>query len=204
MSRREHYAQQGLPSGYRLVQYLQSDGTQYINTGIYPDNTYTFDTVVGAVKNSFNCVYWGVRSSGNTLTIGRQCFLNSNTSSSSPSPFARNINLYSTNVNYTTNWSSGIVPVINTLYTFSNITVVSEMNLMTLPITLFAFNNLGNINTVNGECRIGLFKAMSNGDPVIHLVSVADSNNIGYMYDYVSGTIFSKATGNNFIIGPDL
>lgn len=182
-----------LPAGYTELAYLQSDGNQYINTGLKPDNTYTFDTKVAALNSSYNCVYWGCRSSGTYSSNNSQCYLSSNNS---------NIFLYSTSTRSNLNWDSGISPVVGTMYQFTGMTVVSTMNAMTYPITLFALNNIGNINTSLGICRIGLFIAYSNSNKVMELVpAMRDSDSIVGMYDLVSDTFLTNAGSGTFNYG---
>ena len=183
------------------IEYLESTGSQYIDTGIKPDNTYTFDTKIAALQNNYNCVYWGVRSFGKASDYNNNCFFNSNTSGSGGiKAFA--FSLYSTNAKEEGNWTSGIVPTLRTMYSFTNMTVVSTMETMTYPITLFAFNIIGTANTSLGICRIGAFTAYSSGIKVIELIPVRVGTT-GYMYDKVSGQLFGNAGTGEFILGPD-
>ena len=183
------------------IEYLESTGSQYINTGIKPDNTYTFDTKIAALRDNYNCVYWGVRSAGTPGDFNKQCYCNSNTTDSADDKI-RAISLYSTAWTGEGNWTSGIVPTLRTMYSFTNMTVVSTMETMTYPITLFAFNIKGTVNTSMGICRIGAFTAYSSGIKVIELIPVRVGTT-GYMYDKVSGKIFGNAGTGAFILGPD-
>ena len=193
----------GLPQGAVEIEYLQSSGTQYINTGLKPNNTYTFCTTVAATQNSFNTVYWGVRSAGTSGDYNKQCFCNSNTSSTG-NTYTNNINLYSTRaMSGEGNWSSGVVPVINVMYSFSNMKVVSTMEQMLYPITLFAFNVIGTVNTSAGKCRISSFRAYSSGVKKMDMIAVRVGQ-VGYMYDKVSGELFGNAGTGSFTLGQDI
>ena len=175
------------------LSYLESTGTQYIDTGVYPDSTYTFDSSVAVLKDNYNCVYWGTRNNGASDTENSQCYLNSNTTSGT----FPTISLFSTSVLVEGNWNSNIIPVVGELYELSNITVVPTMKKMTFPIILFGFNIIGNINTALGICRIGKWVAYSNGKVVRDFIPVLDWNDKPCMYDKVTDTLFyNKGTGD--------
>ena len=181
------------------VEYLQSSGTQYIDTGVKPTNNYTFDTKVAATVSNNNCTYWGCRSSGTYSSSNSQCYLNSNTSASNATN--KKIRLVSTSNSSTANWNSGITPTTGEMYNLTGITVVSTMNTMTYPVTLFALNNIGTISC--SSCRIGGWTAYESGTKVMDLISVRD-NGVGYMYDKVSGTFYGNAGTGSFTYGNDV
>ena len=175
-----------------FVDYIESDGNCYINTNVFADNTYTFDTTVAFVKENYNCVPWGVRSSGTYTTENSQCYLNSNTYGNSTT---REIKLYSTSVSLATNWSSGIIPEIDKVYELKGMTVVPTMTTMKYPIILFGLNNIGTINTSVGVCRIYKWTAYSNGVVVKDLRPCVVAGEAG-LYDMVTGNLFyNKGTG---------
>lgn len=180
------------------VEYLQSSGTQYIDTGIKPNNKYSFDTKVAMTQNAFNCVFWGVRSKGTYSTTGRQCYLKCNTEANSSD---KNIRFFSTNANSSANWDGGLMNV-GQMYEYTNLHCVSEMYEMTYPITLFALNTIGTINTSVGVCLIGGFTAYNDGVKVMDLIPVR-KNGVGYMYDKVSGELFGNAGTGSFTYGND-
>lgn len=184
------------------VEYLEGTGTQYINTGLYPNKNYTFDTMVAKTVANDNCVYWGVRSSGTYSTNNWQCYLNSNQSSGA---YARDqrIRLLSTAITNTKNWDSGITPTVGTMYSFTGMTVVSTMNTMTYPLILFGMNNKGTMTPSLGKCRIGKFTVYSSGVKVMDMIPVRVGN-VGYMYDKVGGTLFGNGGTGTFTLGADV
>lgn len=181
------------------VEYLESSGTQYINTGLKVNNSYTFDTSIAALNNAAT-TYWGCRNSGSYNTRNQQCYLQNNPAT----PETSTIHLWtdSTSVAYHGNsWDSGVTPSVGTLYTFNGITVNPNLGQFTQPITLFAFNVVGTIN--KSSCRIGLFRAYSNGTVVMDMIPVRVGT-VGYMYDKVSKTLFGNAGTGNFVLGNDI
>ena len=184
------------------VEYLESTGTQWIDTGVKPDNTYTFDTAVAVLNTPYNCIYWGCRSAGTFASDNSQCYLNSFTGSASDI-----LKLYSTNTSSVDNWSSGIVPQVGVMYSFSGITVVSTMNTMTYSVVLFGLNIIGTVNASLGRCRIGKWTAYSNDIKVADFVPVrvgSGANAVGYMYDRVTKRLFGNQGTGAFTIGPDV
>jgi len=179
------------------VEYLQSSGTQYINTGIKPNNTYTFDTKVTMTQSKFNCVFWGVRSSGTTTTTGRQCYLNCNTASGSN----KKLTFYTTNINSESNWKADVMAV-GQMYSYTGLTCVSAMYEMTYPVTLFAFNKAGTIDPAPGICRIGQFTVYNNGVKIMDMIPVRIGQ-VGYMFDKVSGELFGNEGTGSFTYGND-
>lgn len=182
------------------VEYLEGTGTQYINTGLYPDITYTFDTMVAKTVDNDNCVYWGVRSSGAYNTNNGQCYFNSNQSSGAVNVRDQRMRLLSTAIANTKNWDSGITPTVGTMYSFTGMTVVSTMNAMTYPLILFGMNNKGTMTPSLGKCRIGKFTAYSSGVKVMDMIPVRVGN-VGYMYDKVSRKLFGNDGTGSFILG---
>ena len=110
--------------------------------------------------------------------------------------------MYSTATTNSSNWDSGIIPTVGVMYAFTGITIVSSMNTMTYPITLFALNNIGNI--VGAYCCIGGWTAYNNGEIVMGMIPVR-KNGVGYMYDKVSGQLFGNAASSGaFTFGSDV
>lgn len=178
-----------------FVEYLESTGGQYIDTGVFPDNTYTFDSSVALTQEKYNCVYWGVRSEGNWETLNKQCYLNSNLASGTG--INRLVCLYSTSALKSENWSSGIEPAVYEKYELTGMTVVPTMEKMTYPVILFGLNNIGSINTAIGMCRIYRWTAYSNGKTVMDLrPCLHHQTGEPCMYDMVSKKYYmNQGTG---------
>jgi hypothetical protein len=182
------------------IEYLESTGTQYINTGILVNKDFTFDSKVAAILVNYATTYWGARNSGSYNSRGQQCYLNNNPATQQTST----IHLWtdSTSTEYQENsWNSGITPAVNTMYELSAMTCYSGLGQFTYPITLFAFNVLGTISY--SSCRIGSWIAYNNGIKEAEMVPVRIGQT-GYMYDKVSGQLFVNAGTGDFILGPDV
>lgn len=180
------------------IEYLQSSGTQYINTGVKVNNTFTFYSKVAALSSSAT-TYWGARNSGTYSSRGQQCYLQNNPAS----PATSTIHLWTDSTSGTdqsNSWNSGITPVANTMNELSAMTCYSGLGQFTYPIVLFAFNVIGNITY--SSCRIGLWVAYSNCTKVAEMIPVRVGQ-VGYMYDKVSKQLFGNAGTGNFVLGAD-
>jgi hypothetical protein len=182
------------------VEYLQSSGIQYINTGVQVNNTFTFYSKVAALDATASTTYWGARNSGSYNSRGQQCYLNNNPATQQTST----IHLWtdSTSTEYQENsWNSGITPAVNTMYELSAMTCYSGLGQLTRPLYLFASNNLG--TPVYATCRIGLWVAYSGCTKVAEMIPVRVGQ-VGYMYDKVSGNLFGNSGTGSFTLGPDI
>ena len=179
------------------IDYLESTGTQWIDTGIYPDATYTFDSEVWITKSQGETVLWGVRKSGAYNSDNQQCMLNYPNYSG-----YYFIGLFSTNTSKKENWRTDFNPQVNVKYSLVGMTVVPTMQTMTFPVHLFGFNNKGSAYPSIGACRLGEWVAYSNGIVVADFIPVRVGQ-VGYMYDKVSRQLFGNSGTGSFILGPD-
>ena len=181
------------------VEYLETTGTQWIDTGLFVDNTFTFDAKVAMTLSAdANTVFWGIRTAGVHTSKDSQCYLNVN------APLQETICLFSTNtyLGSPPNWDSRIAPEIGVMYDLRGMTVTPTMSEMKFSIILFGFNNIGAINSTVGVCRMGGWAAYSNGKKVMSLIPVRVGD-IGYMYDKVSGKLFGNQGTGQFVLGED-
>lgn len=179
----------GLPYDSEVL-YLQSSGTEYINTGIVPKSGLEiYFEVQGYSSSPSNTVFFGSRTSGTYTTSEDQLYLN----------------LYSSSMRY---YDGKDVATLDNNYNkntskwcFDKLSY--NKNTGTRPITLFAFNNINTINTSMGVCRIGRFKVWDDGVVILDLIPVR-KNGVGYMYDRVSGDLFGNDGTGVFTYGADV
>lgn len=186
---------QGLPYAFR-VEYLETDGRAYVDTGICPTANFTFDTVVAATSMD-NTVFWGTRSSGTYETANYQCYLNWNPNTY----YAANILAISSNSSNPKNWNSGVKPSLNETYEFKGITVVSTMNDLWHPILVCALNAIGVPTVSVGIPRVGRLTMYDSGVPVADIISVVDLDGVPCFYDRVRKVFLYTPVGA-FTAGP--
>lgn len=185
-----------VPEKYQVLDYIESTGTQWIDTRYYATHLSTFDIKV-AITIKGNIIPFGARNSGTYNTLNEQCYLNTNFIEYN----SRTPKLYSTGINVNENWSSGIIPELNTMYEFDNMYVVPTMNDMKYPITLFAFNMLGVVNPDYGICRIGKWVAYNSGIKAANFIPALDPDGRPCMYDTISKQPFYNQGTGEFIAG---
>lgn len=183
-----------LPSGYTQCTYLQSTGTQYINTGIKGKSDLKVEIELEATINPTKQGYFGSRTATN---VGSFIFLMSSTKYRSDF----NTSLGNININPTT------------LATYPRFKIIKDKNITTIEnnafsdtITYATFNNnldmylfalntggtAGNISSI----KVFSFKVYDNDNLIQNLIPCLDNNNVPCMYDSVSkNTLYNIGSG---------
>jgi hypothetical protein len=180
------------------IEYLESTGTQYIDTGVSPNNETEVETrlevsiidrfLFGSRFNSFErafCIFvnstqgysWHPFFSGAKSTVG-------------------NVTL---NTDYRVKFSSAGLVVDGVLLQGPYTNTFSG----DLPMYIFAINQNGAVERRMMKGKVRYFKIRINDILVRDLIPVRKGN-IGYMYDRVSGQLFGNAGTGEFVLGPDL
>lgn len=185
------------------IEYLQSSGTQYINTGILPNNT-TKVELKGVFKYSAGTTRFGSRV-GFTL-------LQFDVVTSSANEVRVDFGTGAINDGQ---WVVGqhIVSAIIIDALTKKATVEYGWNIVThtyatsfpsqssYPLTLFALNNAGNI-LLASDMTVLSFRCWKSSVLIMDMIPVRVGN-VGYMYDKVSKQLFGNAGTGAFILGPD-
>lgn len=185
IERRRYMGLTALPYDYE-VEYLESTGTQWIDTGYYPKKHLT---EIEERHKQGSGYTWGCRWDGYSYTVGvwrDVVYFFSGYSRKSETE-------------YTVKIANGEVYVNGTLwFTYNSVQEVTAP----YPIYLFAWNTNG-IKQQQGTERLYFFKVSENGLAILDLIPVV-KDNTGYMYDKVSGQLFGNNGTDNFIVGPRL
>ena len=185
-----------LPDGYTELTYIQSSGTQYIDTGFKPNQ----DTrVVGDMQFMDN-------TSGNSASLFgyRQ-----STSAQRYEFFQRRSLLYSP---YNTSDGSTISMTTNKISIDKNkgTTLVNGSALSTITyanfqcsgnLYLFALNNNGSVANVNGNKRIYSCQIYDNGTLTRNFVPCKNPSGVIGLYDVVNGVFYQNAGTGEFTAG---
>ena len=202
---------------YCEVEYLESTGTQYINTGLLSTEQSTVDVVFGlsdtTQASSTNGAIFGGRNKQiqNTFTLFY-------IASTNPQYFRFDYNGQAdvgkgTQITIDTT-SKYEFKYENSKRTMSNITtnetvesgLIPASTFTTTPIILFAVNTNGGGNPSNVMAgtyfkgRIYSYK-YSDGETSIDLIPVLDWDMKPCMYDKVSGELFYNAGTGSFVVG---
>ena len=195
-----------LPAGYTQVEYIESTGTQYIDTGIKPTNNTKIDITYSS--NSFNHFLFGSRK--NISGDDQQRFiiylaLGSGETKARLNPQYANTNYPNIgNATVGTKYnvvmdSNGVLQDGVSVQSFSSATFTGEYNLV-----LFGNNTAGTVT--GGENTIYAVKLYDNNTLVRNFVpaqTVINGETVNGMYDTVNNRFYKDDAGGNFIAGPE-
>ncbi len=194
-----------LPSGYTQLEYLQSTGTQYINTGFNPnqDTRVVISFKVSGSSNGTHVFYNRETFSGTQYDWGE--LLNSNIWRSS---YGQNIETAPTsnmiNKKITIDKNKNISTVYdesdNVLATH---TLSSSTFQFTSPMPLFGFNNSGSFTSSDAK-SVTIYAAQIYDDgTLVHnfIPAKRNSDNVLGMYDTVNNVFKTNAGSGTFTAG---
>ena len=196
--------QGGVPSGYTVVEYIESTGTQYIDTGIPTqdgigfDVTFLTNSTIGT-GGDYGCILGGRKASGNNdvqiTTFGTPAgYIRYGTATGNNAGIVNNQKLHVSLINRVATLNDG------TTYTVPSYTFTESNN-----IYLFGLNNNGTLAQTGLGCRIYNAKLYVNSNVVADFVPVKrNSDNVLGMYDTVSGTFFENAGTGTFTAGNEI
>ena len=189
------------------VEYLESTGTQWINTGAKKTTTTTVDCLF-SLTNISPCAIFGSRSS--SISLDRIALFCLGTNFRIDTNSQRFINITPDTTSLFHIQYNGV----SSTCTLTNVTTGSSKSQINgigqdgvFNIALFGVNTTGAVgNFLQG--RIYLFKLYDNGVLVrdfqpVRFINEKDESE-GAMYDKVSHQLFRNAGTGSFVIGPDL
>lgn len=184
-----------LPSDYTKLAYLESTGTQYIDTGFVPNQDTRVLARMLMIPNSTSIFAFGARTS---TTSNNFCFV---TSAS---------NVYVTGYNnenksLTSNYNKTVPFVVDKN---KNVTIIDGDTAYTAPtatftapksMTLFAVNNNGTIN--KGSVRFYYCQIYDNETLVRDYIPVKNADGVYGMYDLVNDVFYGNLGTGTFLGG---
>jgi len=198
----------GLPAGYTRLEYLQSSGTQYIDTSIAPK---TFDyeiTTVGTFNTTSSGpnVMWGYLTSGDGMVP--RWILSTYMDKWLPSPngttevgVADTLKHTFVNMVYMENETpTSRFYVDGSQLQSTTIDNPATWANNTLSIYLFGRNNNGTLGNATAS-KIYRHIVKKNGTVIQDLVPAKNNSNVLGMYDTVSGQFFTNAGTGTFTAG---
>lgn len=190
-----------LPSGYTELEYIESTGTEYIDTGYIPNqNTgYYIDFIPMepiTKNNAKQYVNAGGRSgSNNRIVLGAYNEYGGgdfvfNTFKIDPK-LVQDVRTVFEIKNKEIHFSDGTITSINT----SN---------FTSPNTLILFGANGNPVERIAKARIYLFKLYNLNDTIKELIPAKNNNDVVGLYDIINDVFFTNVGTGSFIAGPEI
>lgn len=183
---------QGLPDGYTQLEYIESTGTQYIDTGIIALETDEI-TVIGTATTTSSQIFFSQGASSNN-----QAFQLANTTNTNGivfdlqnyDPYRIITGVYAYNNVVTVRIANKEIFVNGTSYGTSAGTLTNPTDTMRLFIS-----------SAGAMYNIQMQRFTITGK--IDLVPAKNSSGVVGMYDTVSGTFFTNAGTGEFIAGPE-
>lgn len=186
-----------LPEGYTEVQYIQSSGTQWIDTGFKPNQNTRIKMDCNVIGfNSGDAFLFGARiASGNTAF----CLAADDANT-------RWFALYGNAVQNPTGTCTGkhsidfnqnVLTLDGKNFTFAKTTFQSSYNLL-----LFATITNGNVDSQRGNMAVYACQIYDNGNLIRDFVPCIDSTGAVGLYDLVGGKFYGNAGTGVFLAGP--
>ena len=191
-----------LPSGYTEIEYIQSTGTQYINTGINPDQSIQIlMTAKFSEIPTNNSWIFGGRNADQYNAIGLFYF------ATSGSVLASDYNLPSYRATISgitvTDWmdinNNANVCTVNQ----KSVTHPSSSFQSSFPICIFANNTGGSISGFS-KLYCSTAQIFKNSDLVRNFVPSKNSSGEIGLFDLVSETFFGNSGSGTFVAGPEV
>lgn len=182
-----------LPSEYQMVEYIQSDGSAYIDTGFKPKS---FDKIIiEAVANSTNQRAFGCNDSSMSIGViasNGQGYSGTYMWGNSSFQKSRLDGIFGFDKNNCISEDS----VVKT-FSYSNFNIDKSL-------FLFANNNNGTAESVSSNLQIKRFEVVENNVIILKLISAyrISDNAIGF-YDLISGNFYTNNGTGSFTKGAD-
>lgn len=190
-----------LPAGYKKCVYLQSDGTQWIDTGVIPNNE-TGLYFKGLQLTYGNFVPFGVDENNNTIypprfsnkvlyyKWGSSAIQMMTWNKAGDLIFHSSINFYNSKIAKFDSEDTDVESYIT-----------SQTGTYTLPIWLFSYNYRGAYSASYGKWAGRVYRAqITQGDALIHdYVPCLDADNRPCMYDLIGEeALYNQSGGTEF------
>lgn len=196
-----------LPSEYQRVEYLESTGTQYIDTNYRPiQSNFSFNLRISYSTISEHQGF-GCRSQadlGSPDNCSFVLYINNGLRS--------DWNLNKLSVTYYPIVANSIYEfrgtprqfLVNDTVWLNNITTRNNSSRNADSLTLFAINTRGNVQFMN-RCKIYECKLYEDTTIVRNMIPCyRKSDNVAGMYDMISNTFFTNSGTGEFIVGEDV
>ena len=187
----------GLPSGYTQLEYIQSSGTQYINTGFKPNQNTRAALTVDAKPSTAAAWLFGARNGNTDRTFGLLSF-----NSKYRSDYNNSTEEYSTvtpSGKFTVDKDKNVTKFNGTI----GVTAKSGVFQCTYPMFLFANNNAGTAAGF-GSFKLYVCQLYDNGTLIRDFVPCKNASGVIGLYDTVGRQFYANAGTGTFTAGPEV
>lgn len=187
------------------VEYLESSGTQYLNTGIKPGPNTRVEITFAMTTFTANCGLFGARGNATADNNSYNLFIISNNGSrvrwdwSGSGQYQTSEAETSTDATYVLGAAGGNITRNGTTV----MSVSASKSAINYPLYVFNFNNVGTPYSTGANARFWSVKIYDGQTLVFDAIPVRKKT-VGYLYDRVSGKLFGNAGTGDFVLGPDV
>lgn len=186
-----------LPEGYTELEYIESTGTQYIDTGVNPNQNTRIICTTNLAKQNTAAWLFGARNGSGDSTFGFLTYQNAYRS------------------DYNTNQDQTISDTYTGFFTVDkdkNVTKINGETKITnavgtfqtsYPMFLFANNNGGRVAGYS-SCAIQTCQIYDNDTLVRDYVPAKNSSGVVGLYDVANSMFYTNAGTGTFTAGPDV
>lgn len=193
----------GLPSGYTQLEYIESSGKQYINTGVVPTpNTRAVIDAQITAQTAASAAYLGERSGSGSSDKTAFALWSMSTGANVSSDFfgnrvSKSMSTIGTRVLIDKNKASVTI-------NGSTITNKAAAGTATLPVFLLAINEKGTSAGYNISARLYACQIYDNGTLVRDFIPCKNASGVVGLYDTVGGLFYANAGTGTFTAGPEI
>lgn len=190
-------------SNYTAIDYLESTGTQYIDTGYIPNEKTKFDITFAAnsANAGIDCPLFGVRASDYSNSYLFWCHAEGFSGGASQIIFngtKSNVGYFTVDKKYNIVIQNGSYSINGTTSSFTSVSAgTPNKNLI-----LFGLSNGGNIDGRKFAGRLYAFKIWDNGTLVRdYIPAIRNSDGVAGLYDKVEGKFYTNSGTGSFATG---
>lgn len=197
---------------FALTKYIQSSGTQYIDTGYYPNNNTDVEIVASVSRGSNNYpTIFGMRPQSYSASGSHDLLIHFYSVNESNTLFQRNtavaIGQYQKYTDVKAQYSIGKSGYGVETKKYANVNKTVDLTgdvYSTYTLYLFNFNNMGASFGSEGACIMKLYRMriFENGT-LVHEFLPWEDNGVACLKDTVSGTLKYNAGTGSFVYGED-
>lgn len=194
-----------IPSGYTLLEYVQSGGSQYVNTGVSSGTNITAEICWKSLMNAQNAskFVFGARKAWqqSMLYVSHQC--RNDGVSDSGIRYAWGANAYSTQT-FPSDFASQRLSASEAMMGTNRVwTPYSATFANTYPMYVFTINNAGSPSTAYASMQLKWLRICDNGEEVRMFVPVRrNSDSVAGLYDQVNSNFYPSASSTALVAGP--
>lgn len=192
----------GLPDGYTQLQYIESHGTEYIDTGFKPNQNTRVVADVMLTNIDIGNVIFGSRSEGENDSVGPDQFVTWHSNATFMDNYGTEdstvINLNGSNVRATIDKNKNITSINGVSVTHAKQTFAPPY-----PMLIFTTNQGGDPHGANAFMRLYSFRIYSSSEDgndllIRNFIPVKNPDGEYGLYDLVDGKFYSNAGSGAF------